>query len=267
MTVQTQIIEVDRHVYPAPKGGFHSPLIKWDGQRFQHEVVIEQAGTNTDDSTTIRYTKRGPDGTVIDTAAIRAQPDADGRPMKHDELGPLQVIIPPGAALGSLIVPYAAHGPADATHNTRVSPWGYVVLRDVYIPHAQGVDPDEVFGMELPGAPTEGGITIEQVRAEVTRGIDAFDQRLGSEAPREDIKGLIEGRLKSLNMWSQSLQDNGLDRFIMQRVYQTFSDNVPGFWPWLRSRVPGAEAEFQAQQAEAAKQDDNPGAAAITKGV
>jgi hypothetical protein len=28
-----------------------------------------------------------------------------------------------------------------------------------------------------------------------------------------------------------------LYRFFMDRVYQTFSDNVPGFWPWLRNKV------------------------------
>lgn len=201
MTVQIGTTELSREIFPIPRGEYKSPYVDWDMAGDEHELIIYTPASNTDDSTTLRYTKRSPAGTVLESGSLRPAPDGQGKPMKFVDTGTVLVVVPPGGGMGTIVLPFAIHG-TGPTVGGRVMAWGYHTIPGVYAPHPPGTRANERFDVTLPEEGGTVGLTQDdrtwiesRMNAAATAAVDAFDQRLGGQAPRDDLKGLISGQL------------------------------------------------------------------------
>ena len=124
--------------------------------------------------------------------------------------------------------------------------------RDLYVwqniaaPYAVGAAP---FGAEGAYMPEEnsggGGITEAQIDQIVAETVNALHLAHGGSPPsiRQGIEDKAKDAIRELNMHSDSMQYRGIDQWLRDRVYQTFEENAPGFWEWLRGEVRGGTDE------------------------
>ena len=256
VTIQT--VELERADNPAPRGDFLGPYVDWDSAGFQHEIFVRQAGTQTDDSTTLHYTKKNAQGQLVDQGTIQPPTDVAGRAMKYVNIGAPLIIIPPASSVGSFIVPFTAHG-AGPNGGRRILR-DYHVIPDVYAPHPRGEQANERFDVTLPTGgtppppPDPGGSGV------TPQDIEAIKNAVAAQIRQEFGGNIRQGIMdKSRDGASQALSQAGvlttgnaastLYQPIKDRVYEVFSQNAAGFWPWLAAKVRGASQPQQAQSA------------------
>jgi hypothetical protein len=87
-----------------------------------------------------------------------------------------------------------------------------------------------------PGVPPASYPTL----SEIVTGVDLV---LRDDINRivDNMKPKAKAAAIELNMHSQSMQERGVDQWVKDRVWQTFEENVPGFWAWLREQVAKVE--------------------------
>jgi hypothetical protein len=246
MTFQT------RREYNRPSGGLFHRHTRFDGAGTRHTVYVDHNG---DADTTVIVYERAPRGASTITQVLTVQGlDARGQAWKFDDVS-VCANRPDGATMYDVVVSADWHGAKvnSATAPGRVTGGGDYAFVGVYAPH-QGLDAPnldfdagehgEVIGGSTPPPDPTPTLTVEEIMVAMRRefGGSSNDIRQGLEDKTKDA-------VRELKLWSPSLQDRGLDQWDMDRLFQTFDHNVPGFWPWLRSRVPGAEAAFRAQEA------------------
>lgn len=181
VTIET--VELESIDFPAPRGDFLAPYTDWDQNNFQHELFVKQAGTNTDDSTTLYYLKKNPQGQVVDSGQMQPRADQNGKPMKYVNLNGVVKVIPPGSNVATIVVSYTCHG-AGAGGGRRAQR-GYHKIPGVYVPHARGERADELFDVTLPDSdpnpdpnPQPGGNMLTQ--QDIENIMTAFNTLIGA---------------------------------------------------------------------------------------
>lgn len=223
VTIQT--VELERKNFPAPRGDFLGPYVDWDQNNNQHEIYVEQAGTLTDDSTTFHYVKKNAQGATLDSGTIQPPTDANGRAMKYVHIGAPLIIIPPNMAVGSFVVPFTAHGAGPNGGRTAIR--DYHVIPAVYAPHPRGEKANELYDVELPGE-TGGTMALsEEDKAWITAQLAPLVRtgQFGDQGVRQGIEDKAKDAVRELNMWSQSMQDRGVDKWVKDRVFEVLRDN------------------------------------------
>jgi hypothetical protein len=147
------------------------------------------------------------------------------------------------------------------THQTDVQGARIIATEYAYIANAWHVTAADITEEGGAGAylPEGGGGGIELTKDEVKDAIRevigiAPGRTLGQDwgAGRQpnfpdayDWRQVLEDKNKSAitesNVVTTANIDDAMYQFIMDRQYQVFADNVPGFWDWLRGKVEGAK--------------------------
>lgn len=178
VTIQT--VELDVVDFPAPRGDFLGPYVDWDQNNFQHEIYVKQAGTNLDDSTTLFYVKKNPQGQVVDSANLQPRVDVNGKAMKYVHVTGVVKVIPPNQSVATLVVSYSIHGAGP--NSGRRAARGYHKIPGVYAPHPRGEKNDELYDVVLPDVqpepdpvPGQNGVDEPTLRKVLGIGQDPAD--------------------------------------------------------------------------------------------
>lgn len=143
---------------------------------------------------------RGPENSKVDgVALVQSGRDLHVRMTSH--VGDLNTMLSVEVLQGACI-PYGASGPQLAKEGA-------------FVPT----------GSTPPPTPTPT-LTVEDIMAAMRAefGGSSNDIRQGLEDKNKDA-------IKELNLWSGSLQERGLDRYIMDRVFQCLTTNWPDKFP------------------------------------
>jgi hypothetical protein len=204
MSVELRLELEDSRDSEGARGGFYRYRLKYDGAHQKHEMWIDHSPD--DDETVFRYTLKTAAGALQEDRSLLLPVDAGGRRReKFDDLGPPIVVVPLGETVGSWVVPCDWHGPLRWQNNQpvgRKTRRGFIVIPGVYIPHAAGQDPDEVFGVDIPTGNGGGGepVDYEQLRAIIREELDDYTGRLRPHIMQKTEEAIERAGVLTLNV-------------------------------------------------------------------
>lgn len=199
------------------KGGYFTPDLEVDaGGNLFVAIVRNDGGTAHG-----RVQRRNGAGQVTGSWEIRLGSIAG---IQHKADG-IAIVISGDDVLSAL----TSHGTNEGPRVMAV--WG-ATIDNVAVPYAQGERPTGAPGGNLGVEPGAGdGATLQEISQLMDQKFAAHMAQLRLEigGDSNNIRQGLEDKTKSaiieLNLWSQSIQDRGVDQWSMDRTYQVLRDN------------------------------------------
>lgn len=142
-------------------------------------------------------------------------------------------LTPTGA---DLLVVLTAHGPSDGT--TRPLIVGMQRIAGVFTPYAQGI-PAGKAGAQIPPGQAEVALTMDELVAALNTPSSALYQAEARLVKNNSQLG-AERAISGQGVLTVGNTPTVLYQFTKDRIYETFNENAPGFWPKLRLWAAGS---------------------------